>query len=124
MLHFSLEPAAAKGCALLGIKAVIAQSYERIHRSNLVCMGILPLQFVEGQSARSLGLTGFESISISGIAAGITPRQSARVTATREGASRMEFETIVRIDAPAEVEYFRNGGILPMVLRQLLVSIG
>ena len=115
---------AAKGCALLGIKAVIAQSYERIHRSNLVCMGILPLQFVEGQSALSLGLTGSESISISGIAAGITPRQSARVIATREGASRMEFETIVRIDAPAEVEYFRNGGILPMVLRQLLVGIG
>ena len=115
---------AAKGCALLGIRAVIAQSYERIHRSNLVCMGILPLQFVEGQSARSLGLTGFESISISGIAAGITPRQRARVIASREGAPRMEFETIVRIDAPAEVEYFRNGGILPMVLRQLLVGIG
>jgi len=115
---------AAKGAALLGIKAVITQSYERIHRSNLVCMGILPLQFVEGQSAQSLGLTGFESISISGIAAGIAPRQSAHVFAEREDGSRVEFETILRIDEPAEVEYFRNGGILPMVLRQLLVRIG
>jgi aconitate hydratase len=115
---------AAKGAALLGIKAVIAQSYERIHRSNLVCMCILPLQFVEGQSAQTLGLTGFESISISGIAAGIAPRQSAHVSAEREDGSRVEFETILRIDAPAEVEYFRNGGILPMVLRQLLVGIG
>jgi len=115
---------AAKGAALLGIKAVITQSYERIHRSNLVCMGILPLQFVEGQSAQSLGLTGFESISISGIAAGIAPRQSAHVFAEREDGSRVEFETILRIDEPAEVEYFRNGGILPMVLRQLLVGIG
>jgi aconitate hydratase len=115
---------AAKGSALLGIKAVIAQSYERIHRSNLVCMGILPLQFLAGQSPQSLGLTGFESISVSAIAAGITPRQSAHVCAVRQDGSRVEFETIVRIDAPAEVEYFRNGGILPMVLRQLLVGIG
>jgi aconitate hydratase len=69
-------------------------------------------------------LTGFESISISGIAAGIAPRQSAHVSAAREDGSRFDFETIVRIDAPAEVEYFRNGGILPMVLRQLLVGIG
>jgi len=115
---------AAKGSALLGIKAVIAQSYERIHRSNLVCMGILPLQFIEGQSAQSLGLTGFESISVSGIAAGVTPRQSVHVSAIRQDASRVEFETVVRIDAPVEVEYFRNGGILPMVLRQLLGDIG
>ena len=114
---------AAKGSALLGIKAVIAQSYERIHRSNLVCMGILPLEFVQGQTARSVGLTGVESISISGIAAGIHPRQSAHVTAARQDGSRVEFETIVRIDAPVEVEYFRNGGILPMVLRQLLDGI-
>jgi aconitate hydratase len=115
---------AAKGSALLGIKAVIAQSYERIHRSNLVCMGILPLQFVEGQSAQSLGLTGLESISVSGIAAGITPGQSVHVSASRPDGSRAEFDTFVRIDAPAEVEYYRNGGILPMVLRQVLLDIG
>lgn len=115
---------AAKGSALLGIKAVIAQSYERIHRSNLVCMGILPLEFVQGQSAQSIGLTGFESISISGISAGIHPRQCAHVTAVRQNGPRLEFETSVRIDAPVELEYFRNGGILPMVLRQLLDGIG
>ena len=111
---------AAKGAALLGIKAIIAQTYERIHRSNLVCMGVLPLQFNDGDSAKSLGLTGTESFSITGIAAGITPRQSARVCATRQDGSQLEFDATVRIDAPAEVEYFRNGGILPMVLRQLL----
>ncbi len=115
---------AAKGSALLGIKAVIAQSFERIHRSNLVCMGVLPLQFLEGQSAESLGLKGFESVSISGISGGLTPRQGAHVSATRQDGPRVEFETIVRIDAPVEVEYFRHGGILPMVLRELLVGIG
>jgi len=111
---------AAKGSALLGIKAVIAQSYERIHRSNLVCMGVLPLQFEAGASAQSLGLTGFETYTISGIGSGITPRQIARVAATRPDGSRVEFDTTVRIDAAAEVEYFRHGGILPMVLRQIL----
>ena len=111
---------AAKGSALLGIKAVIAQSYERIHRSNLVCMGVLPLQFEAGGSAQSLGLTGFEMFSITGIEEGITPRQLAHVVATRPDGSRVEFDTTVRIDAAAEVEYFRHGGILPMVLRQLL----
>ena len=111
---------AAKGAALLGIKAIIAQTYERIHRSNLVCMGVLPLQFKEGDSAKSLGLTGSETFSITGIGAGITPRQSARVSVTRQDGSQAEFETTVRIDAPAEVEYFLNGGILQMVLRQLL----
>ncbi|MGH8137608.1 MAG: aconitate hydratase AcnA [Steroidobacteraceae bacterium] len=111
---------AAKGSALLGIKAVIAQTYERIHRSNLVCMGVLPLQFAAGDSAESLGLTGFELVGISGIGGTITPRQSARVSAIRQDNSAVEFDTIVRIDAAAEVEYFRNGGILQMVLRQLL----
>jgi aconitate hydratase len=111
---------AAKGSALLGIKAVIAQSYERIHRSNLVCMGVLPLQFNAGASAESLGLTGFETFSITGIGGGITPRQIAHVVATRPEGARVEFETTVRIDAPAEVEYFRHDGILQMVLRQLL----
>ena len=111
---------AAKGSALLGVKAVIAQTYERIHRSNLVCMGVLPLQFAAGDSAESLGLTGFEIFSISGIREGITPRQNARVSITRRDNSTAEFDTMVRIDAAAEVEYFRNGGILQMVLRQLL----
>jgi aconitate hydratase len=105
---------------LLGIKAVIAQSYERIHRSNLVCMGVLPLQFEAGVSAQSLGLTGFETFSITGIECGITARQIAHVVATRPDGSGVEFDTTVRIDAAAEVEYFRHGGILPMVLRQLL----
>ena len=110
---------AAKGSALLGVKAVIAQTYERIHRSNLVCMGVLPLQFEEGDSAQSLGLTGVESFFITGISNDITPRQSAAVSALRQDGSRVQFETTVRIDAPAEVEYFRNGGILQMVLRHL-----
>jgi aconitate hydratase len=113
---------AAKGSALLGIKAVIAQSYERIHRSNLVCMGILPLQFDSGVSARSLGLTGSEVYSVTGISASISPRQAATVTVTRQDGSRFEFATTVRIDAPAEVEYFIHGGILQMVLRELLAT--
>ena len=83
-------------------------------------MGVLPLQFAPDDSVDSLGLTGFETVSISGIAGGITPRQSARVTVTRQDNSVVEFDTMVRIDAAAEVEYFRNGGILHMVLRQLL----
>ncbi len=111
---------AAKGAALLGIKAIIARSYERIHRSNLVCMGVLPLQLKEGDSAESLGLTGQEELSISGIAAGIEPRQSARVSVTRPDGTKSEFDVVVRIDAPAGVEYFVHGGILPMVLRELL----
>jgi aconitate hydratase len=111
---------AAKGAALLGIKAIIAETYERIHRSNLVCMGVLPLQFMDGDSAESLGLTGSETLSITGIGAGIEPRQSARVSVTRQDGSRAAFDATVRIDAPAEVEYFVNGGILQMVLRQVL----
>ncbi|MGE0159827.1 MAG: aconitate hydratase AcnA [Dehalococcoidia bacterium] len=110
---------AAKGASLLGIKAIIAESYERIHRSNLVCMGVLPLQFEDGDSAVSLGLTGAEVFSVSGLAAGIEPRQSARVSADRQDGSRVAFDVTVRIDAPAEVEFFVNGGILPMVLRDL-----
>ena len=110
---------AAKGSALLGVKAIIARTYERIHRSNLVCMGVLPLQFAPGDSAESLGLSGFETLCIVGIG-DLTPRQNARVRVTRQDDSVVEFDTIVRIDAPAEVEYFRNGGILRMVLRQLL----
>ena len=113
---------AAKGSALLGIKAIIAEGYERIHRSNLVCMGVLPLQFKEGDSAASLGLDGSESFSVTGVAAGIEPRQLAQVLVTRADGLRTHFEVIVRIDAPAEVEYFRQGGILQMVLRQLLAT--
>ncbi len=111
---------AAKGSALLGVKAVIAETYERIHRSNLVCMGILPLQFPEGVSAQTLGLTGLETLSISGIGAGIKPQQKATVSVTRPDGTETAFETTVRVDAPAEVEYFRHGGILQMVLRELL----
>ena len=110
---------AAKGSALLGIKAVIAQSYERIHRSNLVCMGVLPLQFKDGASAASLGLDGTETFNITGIAVGIEPGQLAKVSVKRADGSQTSFDAIVRIDAPAEVEYFRNSGILQMVLRQL-----
>ncbi|RZV50936.1 MAG: aconitate hydratase, partial [Pseudomonadales bacterium] len=113
---------AAKGSALLGIKAIIAQSYERIHRSNLVCMGVLPLQFKEGESAQSLGLSGNETFAITGIANGIEPRQTASVLVTRKDGSELTFETLVRIDAQAEVDYFVNNGILQMVLRQLLAE--
>jgi aconitate hydratase len=113
---------AAKGPALLGVRAAIAESFERIHRSNLVGMGILPLQYADGESAASLGLDGTETFAIRGLAGGITPRQTATVTATRDHGSSTEFEVRVRIDGPAEVEYFRHGGILQMVLRQMLAG--
>jgi aconitate hydratase len=113
---------AAKGTALLGVRAVIAESYERIHRSNLIGMGVLPLQFPDGQSAASLGLTGEETFDVSGVTAlndGVTPA-TVRVTATRPDGSVLEFEPRLRIDTPGEAEYYRNGGILPYVLRSLL----
>ena len=113
---------AAKGSALLGIKAIIAESYERIHRSNLVCMGVLPLQFKDGESAQTHGLTGDETFTIKGIEDGIVPKQNTTVTVTRKDGSTTTFETTLRVDAPAEVEYVVNGGILDMVLRQLLQS--
>ncbi|CAL9602313.1 Aconitate hydratase A [Streptomyces sp. enrichment culture] len=109
---------AAKGTALLGVKAVIAESYERIHRSNLIGMGVLPLQFPEGQSASSLGLTGEETFSISGVTElndGTTPR-TVKVT-TDTG---VEFDAVVRIDTPGEADYYRNGGIMQYVLRSLI----
>jgi aconitate hydratase len=111
---------AAKGTLLLGVGAVIAESFERIHRSNLVGMGVLPLQFVEGQNRESLGLTGLETFAIEGIPAAVNSagKTRARVTATLDGA-RKSFEAVVRIDTPQEAEYYRNGGILPYVLRQL-----
>jgi aconitate hydratase len=108
---------AAKGTALLGVRAVIAQSYERIHRSNLIGMGVLPLQFPEGQSAESLGLTGTETFSITGIQAlndGVTPR----TVLVRAG--DVSFDAPVRIDTPGEADYFRHGGIMQYVLRSLL----
>ncbi|MDP9243077.1 MAG: aconitate hydratase AcnA [Actinomycetota bacterium] len=110
---------AAKGPALLGVRAVVAESFERIHRSNLVGMGILPLQFMAGSSAASLGLTGREAFTIRGVAA-VEPGQEIRVEARGEDGSANAFPATVRIDAPAEIDYFRNGGILRMVLRQLL----
>ena len=111
---------AAKGPALLGVRAVIAESFERIHRSNLVGMGILPLQFSPGESAASLGLTGRESYTIAGLADGLVPRQRLTVVARddRDGRER-RFEVVARLDGPIEVEYFRHGGILQAVLRRL-----
>jgi aconitate hydratase len=115
---------AAKGAKLLGVRAVIAQSFERIHRSNLVGMGVLPLQFPDDQSARSLGLTGEEVFSITGLAEamanGGSPPDEVRVTAERDGTEPLEFDARVRIDTPREAEYFRHGGILKYVLRGLL----
>ena len=108
---------AAKGPRLQGVRAVIAESYERIHRSNLVGMGILPLQYLDGQDAESLGLSGTESYDITGLQNGTA--KSVRVTATKSDGSKIEFEAKVRIDTPQEVEYYQNGGILHYVLRQL-----
>ncbi len=117
---------AAKGTRLLGVRAVIAKSYERIHRSNLVGMGVLPLQFPDGQGAGELGLTGEETISISGLAeamaAGGPPPREVTVRAQREGAEPVTFSARVRIDTPREADYFRHGGILQYVLRGLLAA--
>jgi len=111
---------AAKGVALLGVKAVIAESYERIHRSNLVGMGVLPLEFLDGATRQSLGLTGFETFEVTGVPAAIeTGSKQVTVKATAADGTSKTFEAKVRIDTPREVEYFRNGGILPYVLRQL-----
>jgi aconitate hydratase len=111
---------AAKGTLLLGVRAVIAESYERIHRSNLVNMGVLPLQFVSGDSARSIGLTGTEEFDIVAIAEGFRP--GGTVTVRTRGAQPIEFETVARIDTPEELVAFRHGGILPYVLRQLVAT--
>jgi aconitate hydratase len=111
---------AAKGTALLGVRAVIAQSYERIHRSNLVGMGVLPLQLPEGESVESLGLTGEEEITIRGIA-GRDPRELIGARLEVQAGDRT-FEAVCRIDTPTEAEYYRHGGILPFVARQLAGS--
>jgi aconitate hydratase len=111
---------AAKGTMLLGVKVVIAESFERIHRSNLVNMGVLPLQFVDGQSVASLGLTGRETFAIAGAGAQLTPRSTVQVTATADDGSTRTFTVAVRIDTPEELTAFSHGGILPYVLRQLV----
>ena len=111
---------AAKGTNLLGVRAVIVESFERIHRSNLVGMGVLPLQFLEGQDRNSLGLTGDDSFTITGVA-DLKPRQTVTVHVTRKDGSEFTFDALCRIDTANEVEYFMNGGILQYVLRKLAV---
>ena len=110
---------AAKGPRLLGIKAAIVESFERIHRSNLIGMGILPLEFLPGQNVESLGLTGFETYDITGVADGLAVRKELEVTATGENGAVASFRVTCRIDTPAELAYYRHGGILEYVLRQL-----
>jgi aconitate hydratase len=110
---------AAKGPRLLGVRAVLAESFERIHRSNLVGMGVLPLQFKDGESAATHGLTGFETFDITGIAEGIKPRMLMTVRARGEGTDKT-FQAVTRIDTPYEIHYYRHGGILQYVLRQLI----
>ncbi|ORX09611.1 aconitate hydratase [Mycobacterium xenopi] len=115
---------AAKGTALLGVRAVIAESFERIHRSNLIGMGVIPLQFPQGKSASSLGLDGTEVFDVTGIETindGKTPK-TVRVKATKPGGNSVEFDAVVRIDTPGEADYYRNGGILQFVLRNMLKS--
>src|SRR4051794_10726080 len=112
---------AAKGTLLLGVRAVIAESYERIHRSNLVGMGVLPLQFLDGDTPETLGLTGRERFTIRGVA-DIRPRQQVTVEATADDGTVTTFAALARIDAPAEVDYLRHGGILPMVLRRMIAG--
>jgi aconitate hydratase len=111
---------AAKGTLLLGVKAVIAESFERIHRSNLVNMGVLPLQFTDGDTATSLKLTGTEEYSLVGSGADLTHRGQVKVVATTAEGKSTEFTVAVRIDTPEEVVAFRHGGILPYVVRQLV----
>ena len=111
---------AAKGTFLLGVKAVLAESYERIHRSNLIMMGVLPLQYLDGESAKSHGLTGKEHFSITGIENDLTPSKKVTVTAKNEDGKEIEFKAIARLDSPIEVAYYQNEGILQYVLRQFL----
>ena len=111
---------AAKGTLLLGVKAVLAESYERIHRANLVGMGVLPLQFQEGESAASLGLLGNEVFDVTGLGDGLEPRSEVSVTAVGAGGKRRTFKTTARLDSTIELDYYRNGGILPAVLRNFL----
>ena len=111
---------AAKGPYLLGVRATLAEGYERIHRSNLIGMGVLPLQYMPEENRDSLGLTGFEIYDIEGIQVGLNPAQVVDVRARREDNSHVTFKALVRIDTPIEVEYYRHGGVLQYVLRQIL----
>ena len=110
---------AAKGTMLLGVKAVIAKSFERIHRSNLAGMGVLPLQFAPGEDAQTLGLTGKETFDVAGVAEGLAPHKKLAVTATAEDGTKRTFTATLRLDTPNEVDYYRHGGILQFVLRQM-----
>jgi aconitate hydratase len=111
---------AAKGTRLLGVRAVVAQSFERIHRANLVGMGVLPLQFADGVSAQTLRLHGSETFDLPGLSKGLRPRQETPLVVRRADGSTSEVPLRVRIDTPIEAEYYVHGGILPYVLRQLL----
>ncbi len=114
---------AAKGTFLLGIKSVLAESYERIHRSNLVGLGVLPLQYKNGETAASLGLTGKETFTITGIEKDIKPLKELDIVATNDEGKEIRFKAIARLDSPIEIEYYRNGGILQYVLRQFLAKV-
>jgi aconitate hydratase len=111
---------AAKGTRLLGVRAVLAESFERIHRSNLVGMGVLPLEFVNGETRQSLGLTGFETYDIMGLDNTLTPRATLTVKATANDGTVQSFSARCRIDTPEEMQYYKHGGILPYVLRSLI----
>jgi aconitate hydratase len=111
---------AAKGPLLLGVRAVIAESFERIHRSNLVGMGVLPLQFNEGENAATFELNGTELITIQGLSGELSPRQEVTVIARRDDGTTTTFTAVARLDTPVDVLYYRNGGILPTVMRQLV----
>jgi aconitate hydratase len=113
---------AAKGTMLLGVKAVITKSFERIHRSNLIGMGVLPLQFQAGEDAGTLGLTGKETFSIAGVAEGLAPMKKLTVTAKADDGATKTFTVTARIDTPNELDYYRHGGILQYVLRGLAKS--
>ncbi len=111
---------AAKGTSLLGVKAVVARSYERIHRSNLIGMGVLPLEFIDGMSAQSLNLDGSEIVSLPGLGDDLKPQQNLTAVIERANGDKEEIELKVRVDTAIEVEYIRNGGILPYVLRDII----
>jgi aconitate hydratase len=113
---------AAKGTMLLGVRAVICESYERIHRSNLVGMGVMPLEFLPGQNAASLGLTGRETYDVEGLAADLKPGKRVTVRATPSSGAVVEFQAVARVDTPDDVEYYKHGGLMPYVLRGLLAA--
>jgi aconitate hydratase len=111
---------AAKGTNLLGVKVVVAESFERIHRSNLIGMGVIPCQFISGQNAKTLGLTGEETFSLKGLESGMTPGQEVTLVATDKQGGEKKIALKLRVDTAIEVEYYKHGGILPYVLRQIV----